>query len=228
MGVVIATQGELATGSARRVLGQPKPKLGGLDKAGRDALVEDGGDTVNGDSLPSHPEYTVELGLHEGDAGLHGGLSEGAVGDVDATEVDQVIVQVALHGAAAVLDGEVAPVNLVGGRLGRGVLLVVEAGWGLAGGARHPQVGAASVEQHIEVLGRRADGDRTVVLGVAVVLQGDVYGGAVLGGDAEDCGPVVAVLVAERVGHTRDLGEGDLRSRRGGGNEKSQGEHGIS
>jgi hypothetical protein len=103
--------------------------------------------------------------------------------NLKTTDLDSVLGDKALHGARAVLDGERRAIRNVG-RAAVVVVLVVDVAGNVSGIALlldgelrqktiyradrggHPQVAGSSVEHDVEGLGRGANGDGAVVLGL--------------------------------------------------------------
>lgn len=54
-------------------------------------VVERGDDVVDGDGLESETQDTVELGEHESESGLLGGLGEGLSLDGDSSDVHGIL-----------------------------------------------------------------------------------------------------------------------------------------
>jgi len=124
-----------------------------------DHVVEGRDDPVDGDGVVGQTQDAIEAAKRKGQARLAGRLSEVLVLDLQIADANDVVGDEATQAARAVADAELGTVLLVGGRLGRIVLVVEVAGDGAALRRRHPQVGAAGIQDDLEVLGRRADGD---------------------------------------------------------------------
>ncbi|GMT05763.1 hypothetical protein PENTCL1PPCAC_27937, partial [Pristionchus entomophagus] len=149
--------------------------LGAVILVGPD-LVHGLRETINGDRVPSHSEDSVESGGDESESGLGHGASESlgfvrAVARLVVAELDDVIDDVSGHGSGSILDREGDVGFGVGAGFGAIVLVVGEAGdvGGGAALARHPQVGGAGIEESLELLSGRSDGDVTVVLSLQKV-----------------------------------------------------------
>lgn len=121
--------------------------------------VERRGDLVDTDGVVSKTEDTVEAAEGESQARLLSGLTEELVLDLDVTNLDSVLRDVTLNSTRAVADGKVGAVLLVRRRVAVVVLVVEIASDGTAVRRGDPQVGAASVEDDLELLGRVADGN---------------------------------------------------------------------
>lgn len=128
-----------------------------------DHVVEGRDDLVDGDGVVAQTQDTVEAAKGKGQARLAGRLSEVLVLDLQIADLKDVIGDEAAQAAGSVADAELRAVLLVGGRLGRVVLAVEVAGDGAALRGWHPQVGAASVKDDLEALGRSTKGDLGVV-----------------------------------------------------------------
>ena len=155
---------------ARHVVAEVEGELLLVEVALLDESRDQGVAAALGDGGPAHAADAVKLGQVVADAHALGGgrLGKLVVGDVDAADVDGVLGEEAGDGAGAVLDGELAAVLLVGGRLGVVVDVVVLEEVVVV---RDPEVGGAGVEDDVDLLGRGADGERAVVLRVGVVVD---------------------------------------------------------
>lgn len=121
--------------------------------------VEGRGDLVDGDGVVAETKDTIEATEGKGQAGLTSSLSEELVLDLEVANGDGVLGDETAQATRAIADGELGTVLRIGARRGRVVLAVKVAGDGAAGLRRNPEVGAAGVENDLELLRWRADGD---------------------------------------------------------------------
>lgn len=124
-----------------------------------DHLVERRRDLVNTNRIVSQTEDTVESAEGESKTGLLGSFTEELILDLDVTNLDSVLGDVTLDGTGAVADSKVGAVLLVCRRAAVVILVVEVASNGATVRRGDPQVGAAGVEDDLELLGRVADGN---------------------------------------------------------------------
>merc|ERR1719167_955352 len=169
--IVSSSQNQLAAVGVIGIPVEPESEDGCVHLLLHNHRVEHSWDSVDGDGVPSHAQDSVELGGDEGYSGLLDGLGEALVFNADAGHAHSVDGDESLHGAGAVLDGEVAAVLGVRRRLGRVVLVVALAGdvEPSAGGGGNPQVAGAGVEDDGELLAGGSDLNLSIVLGIHVV-----------------------------------------------------------
>jgi len=134
--------------------------------------VERRNNAVHGDGVVAETHDTVKAAKGKGKTGLRCRLGEQLVLDLEVANLNSVLADVALEAARAIPDGEIGAVLLVGRRLAVVVLGVQVAGNRAAVTAGNPQVGAARVQDDLELLRRSADGDLGEVLGVQEVADG--------------------------------------------------------
>ena len=135
-GVLVANSAQGQSSLLVVGVGQVEREHGLLPLLLGDEVGEDGGDAVHGDGVPSAAGNAVELaqGVRGAEAGHVGDLSEQG-GHALAANGDDVLGQVAAHGAGSVHDLEHGAVGLVRGRLG-GIVLGVAAAVGALGGRK--------------------------------------------------------------------------------------------
>lgn len=124
-----------------------------------DHLVERRDNLVDGDGIVAETQDTVEAAEGEGQTGLTSGLSKVLSLDLEVTDGEVIIGDETGQTATAVVDLKVRSVLLVGRRGGGVVGGVQEASNAVARLGGNPEVGASSVENDLEGLGRVADGD---------------------------------------------------------------------
>lgn len=134
-------------------------------------VVEGGNHLVDRDGVIPKTHNTVETAECESKTGFRGGLCEVLVLDGKITNADCVLANVARKLARSILDLEIRAILLVGARIAVIVLGMQIAGDGAAVLARHPQVGAAGVENDLEVLRRSSDGDLGEVLRIQEIVD---------------------------------------------------------
>lgn len=124
-----------------------------------DHLVERRDDLVHRDGIVAETQDTVEAAEGEGQTGLTSSFSKVLSLDLEVTDGEVIVGDVTGKTATAVVDLEVRSVLLVG-RRGRGVVGgMQEASNAVARLGGDPEVGASSVKNDLEGLGRVADGD---------------------------------------------------------------------
>lgn len=130
-----------------------------IKKALIDHLEEGGDDAVDGDAVVGEAENTIEPAKSEGQAGFFGGLGKVLILDLEIADGKDVVGDKTTQAAGAVVDLEVTAIGLVCRRSVGVVCRVKIAGNATARLGRHPEVGAASVEDDLERLGRGSDSD---------------------------------------------------------------------
>lgn len=171
--VIGAAQGQLSALVGGAVPGQVETENWLVDEALLVQVVERRHYIVDGDLLEAHAQNAIELHVGEAAARLGDGFSESLTGNGQAVDGDRIGGQIALHTASSVLDGEVLVHGNEGGG-GTGVVLIMLLAGHVGGQALdrgNPQVGRASIEHHVEVLGRRADTNLAIVVHVHRVAQ---------------------------------------------------------
>lgn len=134
----------------------------------------EGGEVVHRDGVEAESNDTVHLGDKEGAALDLLDLTEAHSGGDVLGDLGGVLGGEASDGAGAVGDVEVGAVSNIGVRLGAVVLGVSKASSGVAVAGVDPQVGGTGVGDDGELLVVASDGHIDEVLGVHVVLHGDV------------------------------------------------------
>ena len=114
---------------------------------------------VDGDSVESETEDTVEATEGESQPWLLGSLSEVLTFDLQIADGEVVVGDETLHAAGAVVDLERGSVGLVSVGLGGVILGVKIAGDGATLLGRNPEVGGAGIENDLEGLRWVAEGD---------------------------------------------------------------------
>ena len=147
-------------------IGEVEGEDGLVDQTLVDHVVERWDDLVDGDGVVSETHDTVKAAEGKRKARLRGCLSEVLVFDGEIANAHGVLADISLQFARSVPDGEIGAILLVGARLAVVVLAVEIAGDGAAVLAWHPEVGAAGIKHHLELLRGCSDGDLGEVLGV--------------------------------------------------------------
>ena len=170
--------------------------------------VHEGGEVINGDLVVGKTNDTVHLGDEEGLSLDLLDLTEAHRGADVIGDLAGVLGDETLNGSGAVGDVEVLAIFLVGGRMLRIVLGVGEAGNGVALAGVDPEVGGTGIGHNRELLVVTAESDVDEVLGVHVVLDGDLLSGGPSLGTA-DKGALLLHIVGDGEGV---VAEGDLVS----------------
>lgn len=122
-------------------------------------VVEGGNNLVDGNGVVTKTEDTVEAAEGKGKAGLASSLGKVLLLDLKVANGDVILGDETSQAARAVVDLELGAVGLVGRRRRRVVLGVQVACNAAALLGRNPQVGATSVQDNLEGLGRSTDLD---------------------------------------------------------------------
>jgi hypothetical protein len=130
-----------------------------------DHLVERRDNAVDRDSVVAETQNAVKPAKGESQTRLAGGLGKVLVLNADVTDGNSVLGDETAQATGSVADLELGAILLEGRRRGGVVLGVEIAGDATAGLRWHPEVGAASVEDNLEVLGRGTDLDLGEVCG---------------------------------------------------------------
>jgi hypothetical protein len=168
LGLIDTTKGSLAL--AILVI-EVESKDGLVQKLLVDHLVEGRDHAVHGNAVIAETEDTVEATKGESQTGLLSGLSEVLVLDLEVADGDNIIGDETRQAARSVVDLELGAIFLISRGSGRVVLRVKVAGDAAALLGRNPEVGATSVENDLEALGRSTDGDLREVWGGQLWLR---------------------------------------------------------
>ena len=145
---------------------QVEGKHGLVNQALVDQAVEGWDDLVDRDGIVSETQDTVEPAEGESKTGLLSSLSEELVLDLEITNGYGILGDEPAQAARAVLDRKGGAVLGEGGRRRGLVLGVQETSDGVALGRRNPEVGAAGIEDDLERLRGRSDGDLGEIWGI--------------------------------------------------------------
>lgn len=155
---VNATKGCLRLGS---IVGTAKVK--GKDRLVKKTLVDHvvkwWGNVVDGNGIIAEAEDTIEAAKSKGQTRFAGSLSEQLIFDLEVSNTKDVLGDEASHLTRAISDTKFRPVLLVSRRGRRIVLLVEVARNGSAFGARDPKVRASGIENDLEFLRWRSQGN---------------------------------------------------------------------
>eukprot|EP00056_Hartaetosiga_gracilis_P014217 m.240022 g.240022 ORF g.240022 m.240022 type:complete len:397 (-) comp14376_c0_seq1:44-1234(-) len=220
LSLVVSTEGHLTASAVLLVAVEPERKHVLFNSAFLDEVVPEGNNVVDADLSPAHTENTIKLSSNKSKSWLNSGLGKRLLVHTNLTSANLVNVEESSESTRAVLDLELCSVWLVRGRLGAVVLLVDIACEGLARLSGDPKVGAASVKHNLEGLWWCSNCNRTIVLGIFVVGEGDV-GGAV---QCAVFGSQVCAVIAERLAGSLCLADfnGGHSGRGGDGNTDQQ------
>lgn len=144
-----------AVGSVAEVEG----KDGFVKHALVDHVVEWRNDLVHGNRVIPKAKNTIESAEGEGQARLAGRLTKVLVLDLQIANLNSILGDESSNTSRAIRNLKGRAILLVSRRLRRVVLRVEIARDRAAFGGWNPEVGAASVENDFELLGRGADGD---------------------------------------------------------------------
>ena len=122
-------------------------------------LVERRGDPVHCDSRVAETKNSIKAAKGKSQAGLARSLGKELVIDGNVTNGHSVLRDEAAEATRAILNLKARSVLLVRRRLGRLVLVVEVAGDGAALGRGNPKVGAAGIQNYLEGLGWRSEGN---------------------------------------------------------------------
>jgi hypothetical protein len=177
----------------------PQGKLDEL--ASVEHVVERRDDAVHTDGVVAETHDAVEPAEGKGKTGLGGGLSEVLVLHLEVADLEDIVGHEAAQLAGSVADLERGAVLLVRRRRGRVILGVQVAGDRVALGRRDPEVGAARVEDDLERLGWRAEGD-----------LGEVWAGSAAAGRDVNSAQARLTLRVQKVADGHGVGAvGDVR-----------------
>jgi len=172
--VVISSEGELSANDCTRVLGEIEGEHGLADESLVDEVVPDRGCVVDRDGIKGKTHDSVKLAKVKGDTVLLGDLTKVLVDNSQVAETDRVARDESVDASASVEDIEISSVGLVCAA-GSAVITVVMAASKLSALlAGNPEVGAASVEDDLEGLGRSSDSQRSKELSLGIVSERDV------------------------------------------------------
>ena len=138
---------------------QIKGKDGLIDLLLVQHVVERRNNLVDGDGVKAQSQDTVESTKGKSKTRLAGCFGELLVLELQIPNLDGVFGNKATQTAGSISDLELAAVLLECGGRRRVVLAVEVAGDRATLGRRHPQVGATSVKDNLELLGRGTDFD---------------------------------------------------------------------
>lgn len=138
-------------------------------------LVERRGDAIHSDPRVAETENAIKATKGESQAGLAGSLGKELVVDGNVTNGHSVLRDEAAETTRAILNLKARAVLLVCRRLGRLVLVVEVAGDGAALGGGNPEVGAAGIQNYLEGLGWRSEGDLGEVYQTLVTVSMPTY-----------------------------------------------------
>lgn len=151
------------------LVGEVECKDGLINELLIDHLVEGRDDLVDRQPVKAQAEDAIESTKGERQARLLGSLGEVLVLDLDVADLNDIVGNETRQAARAVRDLELGAVLLVGRRSRRVILGVQVTGDGTARLRGDPEVGAASVKDNLEGLGRSSDRDIGVVCGATRV-----------------------------------------------------------
>lgn len=144
-----------------------------IDESLSDHIVEDGGDTVLRDGSPGHTQDSVETSGSEV-KGQVGHFSKGSSLDRKSTEGDSILGKETFDSSRSVLDFKFSSVGFKSTRCIFMVPVLQEANNFSALSRRNPEVGRTSIEDDLKFLGRSTNLDRSIVLSVLNILNGNV------------------------------------------------------
>jgi hypothetical protein len=130
-----------------------------VEQALLEHVVERRHNALDADGVVAETHDAIEPAESKGETGLRGGLSEVLVLHLKVADLEDVVGNVTAQLARAVLDLELGAVLLVRRRRRRIVLGVQVAGDRAALGSWDPKVGATGVENDLERLRWRTEGD---------------------------------------------------------------------
>lgn len=135
-------------------------------------LVERRNNLVDGDGIITQTQNTVKATESKGKTRLARGLGKVLPLDLQVSNLHVILGNKSAETARAVSDGEFGSIALVCGRRRRIVLAVEVAGDGVALRRRNPEIRATGVEDDLECLRWRTDGDLgEVCISKALVLE---------------------------------------------------------
>lgn len=154
MVLVDTTEGGLRAVTFLVGIAQVESKHGLINKLLVDHVVEGRNHLVHGDGVVSKAENAVEATESKGQTRLVGGLGEVLAFNLQVTNLESVLGDKATQAAGSIADLELGAILLVCARRRRVIFAVEEAGNGAARLGWNPEVGATSVKDNLEGLGR--------------------------------------------------------------------------